>query len=57
MAEQFALRAPVDDPHQTLRTFAPDALGITPRDPSADDAAPAPLDDVTVDAATVMRRT
>ena len=51
------LRAPVDDPHQTLRTFAPDALGITPRDPSADDAAPAPLDDVTVDAATVMRRT
>ncbi|RLZ03946.1 5'/3'-nucleotidase SurE [Kocuria tytonicola] len=49
------LRAPVDDPHQDLRTVTPAELGIA--DPAADDAAAASPGSVTVDAATVMRRT
>ena len=50
------LRAPVDDPHQDLRTVTPAELGITRPAPDDDAAAAAP-GNVTVDPATVMRRT
>ena len=48
------LRAPVDDPHQDLRTVTPADLGIASRTPES--TAPH-RGDVAVDSATVMRRT